>query len=61
MFLRGFAIVLILAAEELNGGGGGVVPIQFVYQPFIGVNDEYEAKNKLRSIVSDLNREAKRK
>lgn len=44
-----------------GGGGGAMPPIQFIYQPFIGVNDEYEAKNKLRSIVNDLNREASRK
>ena len=45
----------------LAGAGGGMPPIQFVYQPFIGVNDEAEAKNKLRSIINDLNREAQRK
>jgi len=27
-----------------------------VYQPFIGVNDEYEAEEKLRGIVERINR-----
>lgn len=37
-------------------GGGNSAPISFVYQPFIGVNDEYEAERKLRGIVERINR-----
>lgn len=49
------------ANMTMNGDGTTMPPIQFIYQPFIGVNDEYEAKNKLRSIINDLNRESSRK
>jgi len=42
----------------LSGGGGGVVPIQFVYQPFIGMNDEYEAEKKLTDIINRVNRKS---
>jgi hypothetical protein len=39
----------------LSGGGNGMA-MQFVYQPFIGVNDEYEAEQKLRGIVERISR-----
>jgi hypothetical protein len=39
----------------LSGAGGGMA-MQFVYQPFIGVNDEYEAEQKLRGIVERISR-----
>jgi len=61
------ASMTAMPAPAIADGGvalnsaGGATPVQFVYQPFIGVNDEYEAKTKLRSIVNDLNREASRK
>ncbi|NUQ86793.1 MAG: hypothetical protein HUU11_19005, partial [Anaerolineales bacterium] len=37
-------------------GSGGGTSVQFVYQPFIGVNDEYEAEAKLRGIIERINR-----
>lgn len=40
----------------LSGGGGGATAVSFVYQPFVGVNDEYEAEAKLRGIVERINR-----
>jgi hypothetical protein len=48
-----------IAGSAGNGmvSGGGAVPVQFVYQPFIGVNDEYEATRKLRGIIDRVNRE----
>lgn len=57
-----------MSAPAIAGGGGmalssagaGMPAMQFVYQPFIGVNDEYEAKNKLRSIVNDIQREQRK-
>lgn len=49
------------AGMGMSGGGGKVVPVQFVYQPFIGVNDEREAVAKLRGIVERINREGSRK
>jgi hypothetical protein len=39
----------------LNGAGGGS-SVQFVYQPFVGVNDEYEAEQKLRGIIDRIER-----
>jgi len=30
--------------------------VQFTYAPFIGVNDEYEAEEKLRGIIERVNR-----
>lgn len=38
------------------GGGRGAVPVQFTYQPFISVNDEYEAVQKMRRIIDQANR-----
>lgn len=49
------------AAGSGMGSGGQVVPVQFVYQPFIGVNDEYEAVRKMRGIVERINREQSNK
>ena len=52
----------MMAAPAIAGsnmsfsGGGGVQNLQFVYQPMIGVNDEYEAERKLRGIVERINR-----
>lgn len=39
-----------------GGGGGGGMTVQFTYSPFIGVNDEYEAEEKLRGIIERVNR-----
>lgn len=39
----------------LSGPGAGS-NVQFVYQPFIGVNDEYEAEQKLRGIIERIER-----
>lgn len=46
----------VAGMSGFSGGGGGGAPIQFVYQPFIGVNDEYEAEEKLRGIIERVNR-----
>lgn len=47
------------AVAGMNGLSGGAVNganVTFVYQPFIGMNDEYEAENKLRGIIERINR-----
>lgn len=53
----GLAPMPALAGGDMQFMSGGVVPVQFVYQPFIGMNDEFEAANKLRDIVDRLDRE----
>lgn len=40
---------------SLSGAGGGSV-VNFTYQPFVGVNDEYEAEAKLRGIFERISR-----
>ena len=40
------------------GGAGGMSMVHFTYQPFIGVNDEYEAEQKLRGIMERVNRKS---
>lgn len=46
----------VAGMSGLSGGGGGGTNVQFVYQPFIGVNDEYEAEQKLRGIIERIER-----
>lgn len=46
----------VSSMSGLSGGGGGGMTVQFTYAPFIGVNDEYEAEEKLRGIIERVNR-----
>lgn len=46
----------VAGMSGLSGGGGSGTSVQFVYQPFIGVNDEYEAEQKLRGIIERIER-----
>lgn len=51
----------MLPAPAVAGMGGLAAPgggtnVQFVHQPFISVNDEYEAEQKLRGIIDRIER-----
>lgn len=46
----------IAAGGMSLGSGGMAMAVHFTYQPFIGVNDEYQAEEKLRGIIERINR-----
>lgn len=51
-----------IASGGLNfPAAGGPVMVQFSYQPFIGINDEREAENKLFDIITNVNRKVSKK